>query len=621
MGILLDIGRFLVLLILSMVQSFNFAIHIPFIILYLYIIKSINFELYIYLSFSLVIYDISKYFFKLFSIKIMKLIGVHEYISFSLGLLILVQLGFSFSFYYNKNLIIFIAYRLFLSLFNNLSSFIIFPMRQLYNNKKIKNRLESFSFYQKFFNFLIFPIGIYILSDLNSFSIICFFLAIINLFCFLLYLIIFICNNKNEKQYYPQISEKIYNKKNNNIVNLIKEQNKISQIINNKRDGCKLKSTKINTISEHCGDNTNLAIISGEIKGKFFLNNKNKNNNIDGNENDNNEASINFCKNINEIEKNKTTKININDNSLKNRLYQKNNNSNMNNSEIINKIESSSDVVLGQFYGSNSKNRTKYEGNNMNNSFQKPKHINKIISSNNISNKNEEKSSSLFNENANIKKNKLDTSNNSIIYLIIMNSIFKFIHYFSIFILFMKFFQSKTFLDEHKIFYLNSSFTEIMILFTCYYFIIMILYIVNKYLTSCIIKGGLFIKYCIFYPLQFIYLLSIIIINYMFLNKNDVHRTNIILIFSFQLIVCESSMILQIFYNKLAIKKGVNQHVLKETKSIGILSGGIIFILINTIRGVFLYVVKIKLDLFDNYFLYATIMIFFLILFVISFFF
>lgn len=245
MGILLDLGRFLVLLLLSMVQSFNYAIHIPFIILYLYIIKSINFELYIYLSFSLVIYDISKYFFKLFSIKIIKLIGVHEYISFSLGLLILIQLGFSFTFYYHKNLIIFIAYRLFLSLFNNLSSFIIFPMRILYNNKKIKNRLESFSFYQKFFNFLIFPIGIYMLSDLNSFSIICFFLSIINLFCFLLYLIIFICNNKNEKQYYPQVSEKIYNKKNNNIVNLIKEQNKISQIMNNKREGCKSKSTKI----------------------------------------------------------------------------------------------------------------------------------------------------------------------------------------------------------------------------------------------------------------------------------------------------------------------------------------------------------------------------------------
>ena len=105
MGILLDLGRFLVLLLLSMVQSFNYAIHIPFIILYLYIIKSINFELYIYLSFSLVIYDISKYFFKLFSIKIIKLIGVHEYISFSLGLLILIQLGFSFTFYYHKNLI------------------------------------------------------------------------------------------------------------------------------------------------------------------------------------------------------------------------------------------------------------------------------------------------------------------------------------------------------------------------------------------------------------------------------------------------------------------------------------------------------------------------------------
>ena len=78
------------------------------------------------------------------------------------------------------------------------------------------------------------------------------------------------------------------------------------------------------------------------------------------------------------------------------------------------------------------------------------------------------------------------------------------------------------------------------------------------------------------------------------------------------------SIILQIFNNKLSIKKGVNQHILKETKSIGILVGGIIFILINTLRRVFLYIVKIKLDLFDNHFLYATIMVF-IILFVISF--
>ena len=623
MGILLSLGKFLVLLILSMVHSFNYANYIPFIILYLYTIKSINFTIYIYLSFSLVIYDITKYFFKLFSIKMMKLIGVHEYVSFSLGLLVIIQIGFSFVFYYHKSLIIFISYRIFLSLFNNLSSFITFPLSRLYNNKKFNYRLESFSFFQKFFNFLIFPIALIVLNDLNSFSFFCLFISVINIFCFITYLITFICNNNKEKQYYPQVSEKIKYKNNKYIINMIKEQNnKISQIITNKKEIHKLKSTKINTISEQFGDNTNLAIISGEIKNKFYLNNKNRKN---GNNEitDNHEASINFCKNLSDFERNKTIKNNINDNSLKNRLYQKNN-SNINNSEIINKIESSSDVVLGQFYGNNNKNRGKYEGsnnNNNNNSFQKQSSFQtsnypKINLSNN-NHKNIIKNASI-NNNLNKKKSKINIPNNSFIYLLIIHSIFKFIQYFSIFLLLIKIFEVKIILDENITYRFKSSFDKVMIIFSAYSFINMLFFIINKYLTSFIVKGSFFIKYCVFYPLHFIYLSSIIIFNHLFLNKKNIKIISIISIFSFQLIISESSMILLIYYNKIAVNKGFNQQILKETKSLGILIGSIIFILINTLRGIYLYVYSIKIIFFDNYFLYATILVFFVSFFIIG---
>lgn len=625
MGVILSIGKYLILIFLSLVQSFNYINHLPFILLYLYIINDLNFLTYIYLTIILVIYDITKYFFKLISIKMMRLIGIHEFLSFSLGLLIIIQVGFSFIFYYYKSLLMFIVYRILLSLFNNLSSFIIYPISRLYNNKKINNRLESFSFYQKIFNFLIFPLGIVILTDLNSFSNFCLILSIINTFGFILYLITFMCNyNNKERQYYPQVSEKVPNK-NNNIINIIKEQNnKISQIITNKKECNKLKSSKNNINSENFGDNTNLAIISGEIKNKIFLNhNKNiKNNNININISENHEASINFYKNISDID-NRKTKNNFIDNSLKNKLYQKNN-SNINNSEIINKIESSSDVVLGQFYGdNNNKNKSKFDINH-NNSYQKPASIktnkDKNHISKNINNINTVKNSSLLiNHSNNNKKNiKIKISNKSFIYLIIINSIFKFIHFFSMFLLLIKFYEVKIFMNENKIYNINTSLIEIMILFGLYYFINIFLFIINKFLTSFIVKGGCFIKYIVFYLLQVIYLISLLSFIFIFVKKNLFNRKNIIINFIIQLIISENSMILLIYYNKLAVNKGLNQKILKETKSLGILIGAVLFILFNIGRGIFLYIIKMKIYLFDNYLLYIVFLIFFVFLFIIG---
>ena len=615
MEIILSIGKFFFLLILSMVHSFNYINHIPFILLYLYNLKKIHFFIYVYLTISLVIYDITKYFLKSFSIKMIRLIGVHEYLSFSLGLLILVHVGFSFIFYFYKNLLLFIVYRVFLSVFNNLSSFIIFPLSQLYNNKKIKNKLESFSFFQKFFIFLIFPISLITLNDLNSFSLFCLLLSIINIFCFIFYFIIFICNtNQKEREYYPQISEKLPNKKNNNAINeIIKEHNDKREI--NKKNINKFK----NVNSENFGDNTNLDIISGEIKNKLFTINNKNNNNIKINNNEIQEGSINDFKKINELDNKKTMKNNYNDNSFKNKLYQKNSN----NSEIINKIESSSDVALGQFYVDNNKNKSKHLINH-NNLSQKPISYNHSnIHNNNITNninikKNSslnKKDSSSSNANSNKNKNKIDFSNISIIYLILINSIVKFILFFSTFLLLIKFLEIKHYLNINRTFYASTGFVEIIELFSIYYFINTILFLINKNITTYITKGSCFIKYFIFYLFQLFYLISLIMFIYIFFNKTVIIRKNIILLFVFELSIFETSMIMLIHYNRLAVNKGLNQNILKKIKSLGIVFGAIFFIIFNSFRGMILYIIKMHLD---RYFLYSTFLFFFILLFIIG---
>ena len=398
---------------------------------------------------------------------------------------------------------------------------------------------------------------------------------------------------------------------------MIKDKiNKISDIFINKKDIHKLRSTKNNVNSENYGDNTNLDIISGEIKNKFFLNHKN-NRNIKINENQQ-EGSINFCKNISEIDNNKNIKNNFNDNSLKNRLYQKNN-SNINNSEIINKIESSSDVVLGQFYGdnNNNKNKSKIEVNK-NISYQKSSFFHTSNKHQNHSPKIQIRDKSINNNSSigmNKSLNKINRKNISHICLILIHGISKFFYFFSIFLLLIKFYETKIFLNNKKIYFMNSSLEVIMILYSLYYLIKTFLFLINKSITSFIVKGGILVKLFIIIS-HFLYVLSIVIFIFIFLDKNCLDRKNIFLSFSFQLILSENSMILLIYYHKLAVNKGLNQMNLKEIKSLGILIGSLLFIIFNIIRGIFLYVIKIKLKFFDSFFLYSIFLLFYIILFI-----
>ena len=103
------------------------------------------------------------------------------------------------------------------------------------------------------------------------------------------------------------------------------------------------------------------------------------------------------------------------------------------------------------------------------------------------------------------------------------------------------------------------------------------------------------------------------------MNKKFFIRKNIILSFVFGLIISEISMILLIYYNKIALNRGLNQHFLKETKSLGILFGAILFIIFSSFRGILLYIIKIKINFFDIYFLSGTFLIFFITLFIIGF--
>ena len=106
---------------------------------------------------------------------------------------------------------------------------------------------------------------------------------------------------------------------------------------------------------------------------------------------------------------------------------------------------------------------------------------------------------------------------------------------------------------------------------------------------------------------------------YIFYNKTVIKRKNIILLFVFELTIFETSMIILIHYNKLAVNKGLNQNILKKIKSLGIVFGAILFIIFNSFRGMILYIIKMNINFLDKYFLYSTFLIFYIFLFIIGF--
>ena len=622
------------LFLLSIVQSFNYMNHIPFIILYLNNELGLNNLNYILLVIFFVAYDVMKYIFSFFIIRIIKLLDTHELITISICFLTMIQLIFSFVLYYKRNLYIFILYRALLSLFNNINSFISIPIIVLFKNKKIPYKLQFFAILQRITNFLLFPVILYFIH--GYLSIFCFFLSIICFICFILYTIIFICmnNKKYSFNYYPQISEKGSRKHKNDLIYEQNEEsknnsssqgkkfeflkrnmniNKVAQnnsaSFNNDLSG--INSNNINQLeyrSDNYGDNTNLVIIPNNenILKNDLYNNGNKN--IDINTDNNglsNEILKNFHgienKNINENFKTNTVKLKQNDKheiminkDLTNALDV---NSNPNNSkfEINNKLTSNNIIIQKPIPIGNNSSHTRKNVNNIN-------YIHDSYSSN--------------------KKLKIHSSNEKLIkyeYKTIFTFIYsatKFINYLSLFMLILKYYSIKNFLNENKIKGIDSGFDEIILMFSLYYFINIFLLPFNKMMTSFAVKKISCVKKYFFYPTLLLFLITSEIFSYLFLLNNMNIRKNIILCFIFEIIMYECSMIILSYYNALVIVNGLKQHSIKEIKYFGNFFGGISFIGINIIRFMFMIISSIKV--FDTYFFYGIFSFFILLVLIIG---
>ena len=634
MSCLSTILKYFFLFLLSIVQSFNYMSHIPFMILYLNTELEPNNLNYILLVIFLVVYDITKYIFSFLLIKLIKLLDIHELISISICFLTMVQLIFSFILYYKRNLYIFILYRILLSLFNNINFFISSPIIVLFKNKKIPYKLKFFAILQRVTNFLLFPVFLYLMHD--YLSIFCFFLSIICFICFVLYVIVFICmdNKKYTINYYPQISEKESQKHKNDLIfeqnveqknnsyspgkkfKFLKKHTNINNVgqnnsasMNNDLSG--INSNNINQLeykSENYGDNTNLVIIpNNDNNAKNYLYN-NGSKNIDINT-DNNGLSNEILKNFREIE-NKNISENFKTNTVK---FKKNEKQEI----IINKeLANALDVVSNP-------NNSKFEINN------KLAHNNILIqtsvpSGNNKTHKRKQVSKMNNMRNSCGSKNKLNvhTYNEKMIknkYKIIFTLVYsaiKFINHFSLFMLILKYYSIKNVLNEYKINGITSNFGEIILMFSCYYFINIFLLPFNKMMTTLAIKKRSCVKKCSFYPALLIFLITSEIFSYLFLENSMHIRKNIILCFIFEIIMYECSMIILSYYNASVIVNGLNQYSIKDMKSFGNFLGGISFIVVNFVRWVFIVISKIKL--FDSYFFYGVFSFFILLVLIIG---
>ena len=282
--------KYLYLLILSMTHSYNYLNYIPFIIIYIRETKQMDFFNNIFLLIYFIIYEITKYPSFSLTIRINDLIGEYYYYLFSICILSVINLIFSFLSFSFFNIFILITYRLFISLFNNIVSSIDLPLSLLYTKKQIIFKKRNFSFFQKLTNFIFFFYFLIFYHFLKQFYIYCFIGSLMNLISFILCLILISCHNENlYNKYIPSISEKendnsmiktyqksktenknneimvdIYNNSNsvsnnnnisigmNNVDNLIKEnKNKVNEkLINNESIKNDIKSiekaTKIN---------------------------------------------------------------------------------------------------------------------------------------------------------------------------------------------------------------------------------------------------------------------------------------------------------------------------------------------------------------------------------------
>ena len=542
------------LIFLSLTHSFN---HLNFISFTLIIIRDeqkMNTSTNLYIILYFIIYDIIKFFTNNMTLRVNRLIGEHVYYSISICILSVMNLIFSFISFSYSNIYIFILYRIYISLFNNISLYIDLPISLLYSRRQFYYKKRNFSFFQKIHTPFFFLVFLLFFNYFKKLYIFCFFLAILNLLCFIISLVILGCNReKIYTQYYPTIPEK--------------------DIISGNYSTQKKLRTK-----------NNIKLINEE--NKKVMNNNNKNN---LNNTDNNDITVN-------VENNNSNNININtsiinntDNLIKSKQVENmdinNNKNNLNHNNTI-KIEEQNETrnfnpsqtlrgLLFPFL---------FSDNNINPNLY-PDKIKIII-----------KLLALFT----ITKCLYFISLFMLIFKVYKIKIYSFIDQNNNELLFSSFSLSLK---------IKSITEEYLFLFMSYYFFNIIFYFINMSYTSIALKKN-FLNILFYYLSLIIFLISSIFFIYYYLQSADNTeiaiekiRKNIILCFVFNFMMNECNMIMSIFYNIIGKKKGFGERMLKDIKSLSTFFAGILFLLIQSL--VIIINLKNKEYIFEKYFYYA----------------
>ena len=256
--------KFICLAFLSITHSFNYLNHITFILLSLKEKEKIEKSYHVYIIIYFIIYELMKYVTNNITIKFIKFIGDHVYYSLSICILAVINLIFSFISFSYSNIFVYILYRIFMSLFNNIASYIDLPISLLYQKKEFHFKKRNFSFLQKISNFLFFLCFLKCFKYSKNFNFYCFFLAFLNLLCFIFTLIILGCNKESiYNKYYPNVQEReTYqlnekNKKNNKEEIPNKSNNDIEIKIDNTINNSNSSSVHNNNITTNMNNTDN----------------------------------------------------------------------------------------------------------------------------------------------------------------------------------------------------------------------------------------------------------------------------------------------------------------------------------------------------------------------------
>ena len=168
----------------------------------------------------------------------------------------------------------------------------------------------------------------------------------------------------------------------------------------------------------------------------------------------------------------------------------------------------------------------------------------------------------------------------------------KIINYFSLFMLIMKSFkinqeeeQNVTFeIPTIKLLFKFKTKNEaILFLFMFYYLLIILVFFINKYLTSCVIRVK-YMNYLLYYSSALVMALSSYCFIFYYFDKEFGFKLKIFNIFLYEFIISECSMIILIVFNIKLANKNLKKNMIKDMKSMGFFFAAVIFLLSNICR-------------------------------------